>query len=138
MSLYFGLVGFLHAKYCAALPQLKTVQLDFWGTPYNYFDDSFLSTIEWVPKILATPPPSINEIVLCMRTNYGYATETAPLKDKIGIIDSDWSHLDRSLNGTQYPLLRILQIKMSRSAPEIMGDSWPKLLPIWCAETWQA
>ncbi|KAJ7812073.1 hypothetical protein B0H14DRAFT_2858045 [Mycena olivaceomarginata] len=124
-----GAVEFLHAEYCAALPHLKTIQFDFWGT-HSHFDDSFLSTIEWLPKILALLPPSIEEIVLCMKTNYWYATERASLKDKIGAID--WSHLDRSLTGTQYPLLRILKIKMSPSAADIMGDSWPKLLPI-CA-----
>ncbi|KAJ6476604.1 hypothetical protein DFH09DRAFT_1342353 [Mycena vulgaris] len=50
----------------AASPQLKSIQLDFWQQTfsYSYFDKAFLSTIEWLPKILALLPPSIEEIIL--------------------------------------------------------------------------
>ncbi|KAJ7143928.1 hypothetical protein C8R44DRAFT_759155 [Mycena epipterygia] len=128
-------VQFLHSGYCAALPQLKSIQLDFWGHTfsYSYFDKSFLSTIERLPKILALLPPSIEEIILSMDINHVFPAESAAPEHKLGTIN--WSRLDRSLTGSQYPSLRILKIRMNRYYPQVnqdMEEMWPKLLPI-CA-----
>ncbi|KAJ7143923.1 hypothetical protein C8R44DRAFT_864936 [Mycena epipterygia] len=131
-----GAVQILHSGYCAALPQLKSIQLDFWQQTfsYSYFDKSFLSKIEWLPKILALLPPSIEEIILSMEPNQVSPTESAAPEHKLGTIS--WFQLDQSLTGSQYPSLRILKIRMSpRYYPELeqhMEEMWPKLLPI-CA-----
>ncbi|KAJ7143930.1 hypothetical protein C8R44DRAFT_759157 [Mycena epipterygia] len=128
-----GAVQFLHSGYCAALPQLKSIQLDFWQQTfsYSYFDKSFLSTIEWLPKILALLPPSIEEIILSM--DKVSPMESAAPEHKLGTIK--WPQLDQSLTGSQYPSLRILKIRMPpcRYYPEVkkhMEGMWPKLLPI--------
>ncbi|KAJ6521452.1 hypothetical protein DFH09DRAFT_215556 [Mycena vulgaris] len=123
-------VHFLRSGYCAALPQLKSIQLEF-GQIYSYFDKSFLSTIEWLPKILALLPPSIEEIILSMDPNNLSPFESAASQHKLGTIN--WSRLDQSLTGSQYPSLRVLKIYMEK--PEVdqyMEEMWPKLLPI-CA-----
>ncbi|KAJ7103876.1 hypothetical protein C8R44DRAFT_808290, partial [Mycena epipterygia] len=131
-----GAVQFLHSGCCAALPQLKSIQLDFWGQTfsYSYFDKSFLSTIEWLPKILTLLPPSIEEIILSMEPYYVSPRETAAPTHKLGTIN--WSQLDQSLTGSQYPSLRILRIRMRRyyekELNQEMEEMWPKLLPI-CA-----
>ncbi|KAJ7143925.1 hypothetical protein C8R44DRAFT_864938 [Mycena epipterygia] len=131
-----GAVQFFHSGYCAALPQLKSIQLDFWGHTfsYSYFDNSFLSTIEWLPKILALLPPSIEEIILSMESSQVSPGESAAPEHKLGTID--WSRLDQSLTGSQYPSLRILKIRKHRYYPkevnQDMDEMWPKLLPI-CA-----
>ncbi|KAJ6573087.1 hypothetical protein DFH09DRAFT_1459516 [Mycena vulgaris] len=124
-----GAVQFLRSGYCVALPQLKSIQLDFWQQTfsYSYFDKAFLSTIEWLPKILALLPPSIEEIILLVE-------ESAAPEHKLGTIN--WSPLNKSLTGSQYPSLRILKIRMSRYHTKEMNqelqEMWPKLLPI-CA-----
>jgi hypothetical protein len=115
------------------MPQLKSIQLDFGSHTfsYSYFDKSFLSKIEWLPKILALLPPSSEEIILCMGLDHLSPRESAAPKYKLGTID--WLRLDRSLTGAQYPSLRILKIKMRRAYPEEvnkhMEGMWLKLLP---------
>ncbi|KAJ6521445.1 hypothetical protein DFH09DRAFT_215515 [Mycena vulgaris] len=132
-----GAVEFLRSGYCAALPQLKSIQLDFWQQTfsYSYFDKSFLSTIEWLPKILALLPPSIEETILSMDPNHVFPGESAASQHKFGTIN--WSRLDQSLTGSQYSSLRILKIRMPRcyymeEVDQYMEEMWPKLLPI-CA-----
>ncbi|KAJ6589325.1 hypothetical protein B0H19DRAFT_1248872 [Mycena capillaripes] len=134
-----GAVQFLRSGYLVALPQLQSIQLEFWQHTfsYSYFDKSFLSTIEWLPKIIALLPPSIEEITLSMEPNNLSHTESAAPKYKLGTID--WSRLDRSLNGSQYPSLRVMKIRMLRwccpdwkEVNQYMKEMWPKLLPI-CA-----
>ncbi|KAJ6521448.1 hypothetical protein DFH09DRAFT_1097744 [Mycena vulgaris] len=129
-----GAVKFLHSGYCAAFPQLKSIQLDFWDQTfsYSYFDKSFLSTIEWLPKILALLPSSIEEIILSMDPNHVSPRESAASQHKLGTIN--WSRLDQSLTGSQYPSLRILKIRMcgyhTTEENQYMEEMWPKLLPI--------
>ncbi|KAJ7441666.1 hypothetical protein B0H11DRAFT_2204737 [Mycena galericulata] len=131
-----GAVQFLRSGYCEALPQLKSIQLDFWEHTfsYSYFNKSFLSTIEWLPKILALLPPSIEEIILTMEPNPLRPEESAVPQHTLGSIN--WSQLDQSLTGSQYPLLRILKIKMSRywreEVERDVEEMWRNLLPI-CA-----
>ncbi|KAJ6471001.1 hypothetical protein C8R45DRAFT_1078407 [Mycena sanguinolenta] len=132
-----GAAQFLRLGYCAAMPQLKSVELDFWEDTfsYSYFDKSFLSTIKWLPKILALLPPSIEEIILSMEPNCLSPSESAAPKHKLGNIN--WSRLDQSLTGSQYPSLRLLEIRMScpyhpKEVKQEMEGMWPKLLPI-CA-----
>ncbi|KAJ7689777.1 hypothetical protein B0H17DRAFT_1331596 [Mycena rosella] len=126
-----GAAQFFRSGYCAALPQL-----DLHTFSYSYFDKSFLSTIEWLPKILALLPPSIGEIILSMNPNQVSPSESAAPKHKLGTIN--WSRLDQSLTGSQYPSLRILKIRMScpyhpKEVKQEMEEMWPKLLPI-CAK----
>ncbi|KAJ7473767.1 hypothetical protein B0H11DRAFT_2195456 [Mycena galericulata] len=131
-----GAVQFLRSGYCAALPQLKSIQLDFWGHTfsYSYFDKSFLSTIERLPKIIALLPPSIKEIILTMEPNTLHLEESAVPRHRLGSIN--WSQLDQSLTGSQYPLLRILTIRKSRywrkEVDQDVEEMWRNLLPI-CA-----
>ncbi|KAJ6462410.1 hypothetical protein DFH09DRAFT_1228124, partial [Mycena vulgaris] len=84
------------------LPQLKSIQLDFWQQTfsYSYFDKSFLSTIEGLPKILALLPPSM-----------AIEEKSATPQHKLGTIN--WSRLDQLLTGSQFPSFRILKIRMS-------------------------
>jgi hypothetical protein len=121
------------------MPQLKSIQLDFLEHTfsYSYFDKSFLSGIEWLPKFLALLPPSIEEIIVSMETNLLSPEESATPKHRLGTMD--WLRLDQSLTGAQYPSLRILKIQMSRDYlwQEVnnlkhMEEMWRKLLPI-CA-----
>lgn len=118
------------------MPQLKSIQLDFWSHTfsYSYFDKSFLSKIEWLPKILALLPLSIEEIILSMEPNQLPPRESAAPEHKLGTIN--WLRLDQSLTGAQYPSLRILKIKIPRAHVEEVNkhleEMWPKLLPI-CA-----
>ncbi|KAJ7441659.1 hypothetical protein B0H11DRAFT_2204733 [Mycena galericulata] len=131
-----GAVQFLRSGYCEALPQLKSIQLDFWGHTfsYSYFDKSFLSTIERLPKIIALLPPSIGEIILTMEPNTLPPEESAVPRNTLGSIN--WSQLDQSLTGSQYPLLRIFKIRMSRywrkEVERDVEEMWRNLLPI-CA-----
>ncbi|KAF7378313.1 hypothetical protein MSAN_00256900 [Mycena sanguinolenta] len=130
----FMISGEEGAGYCAALPQLKSVQLDFWchTFSYSYFDKSFLSTIKWLPKILALLPPSIEEIILSMEPNQVSPSESAAPEHKLGNIN--WPRLDQSLTGSQYPSLRILKIRSCPYYPKEVQEEiekmWPKLLPI--------
>ncbi|KAJ7724713.1 hypothetical protein DFH07DRAFT_854584 [Mycena maculata] len=123
---------FIDSGYCAALPQLKSIELGCW-------QQNFPRTIEWLPKILALLPPSIEEIILCIQAKLSPG-ERAPLEQKLG---TNWSRLDQSLSG--YPSLRTLKIRMSLGhyvypeEPEEeliikqeMEEMWLRLLPI-CA-----
>ncbi|KAJ7473768.1 hypothetical protein B0H11DRAFT_2035929, partial [Mycena galericulata] len=129
-----GAVQFLRSGYCEALPQLKSIQLDFWEHTfsYSYFDKSFLSTIERLPKIIALLPPSIGEIILTMEPNTLPPEESAVPRNTLGSIN--WSQLDQSLTGSQYPLLRIFKIRMSRywrkEVERDVEEMWRSLLPI--------
>jgi hypothetical protein len=115
------------------MSQLKSIQLDFWSHTfsYSYPDKSFLSGIEWLPKILALLPPSIEEIILSMDPHYLSPRESAVPEHKLGTIN--WRRLDQSLTGAQYPSLRILKIKIPRAYVEEVNkhteEMWPKLLP---------
>ncbi|KAJ6530841.1 hypothetical protein DFH09DRAFT_1326737 [Mycena vulgaris] len=99
---------FLRSGYCAALPQLKSIEVEFRQQTfsYSYFDKAFLSTIEWLPKILALLPPSIEKIILSMELLPVSRKESPAPEHKLGTIN--WPRLDKSLIGSQYPSLRIL------------------------------
>ncbi|KAJ7181374.1 hypothetical protein C8R43DRAFT_969048, partial [Mycena crocata] len=122
---------FLRSGYCAALPKLKSIELDSWSNTfaYSFGHKSFLRKIEWLPKILALLPPSIEEIILSVQVFFQYS------EDGFGSID--WPQLDRSLTGSQYPLLSKLKIQMpvfmAAEVNQHLKEVWPKLLPI-CAE----
>ncbi|KAJ7726306.1 hypothetical protein DFH07DRAFT_852806 [Mycena maculata] len=124
---------FLSSGYCAALPQLKSIELEFGWQPLPW-------TIKWLPKILALLPTSIEEVILFMTIDLPPSERVAP-EHKLHTID--WSRLDRSLTGSQYLSLRILKIGMLLTAnlysvekklrmKQEMKEMWPKLLPI-CA-----
>ncbi|KAJ7723075.1 hypothetical protein B0H16DRAFT_344307 [Mycena metata] len=142
-----GAEEFLRSDYCAAMPQLKSLQLDFWQHTfsYSYFDKSFLSNIELLPKLLALVPPSIEELILSMEPNVLNPRKTATSQQhtlspgatqhRLGTIN--WSRLDQSLTGSRCPSLRTLKLVMPHCyyAEEIdkeMEQMWANLLPL-CA-----
>ncbi|KAJ7726314.1 hypothetical protein DFH07DRAFT_782754 [Mycena maculata] len=121
---------FLDSGYCAALPQLKSITLIFES-------QTVLWTIEWLPKILALLPTSIEEVILFLTIDPPPSEHAVP-EHKLHTIN--WSRLDQSLTGLQYPSLHILKIRMSAefypftTAEELkqVMEWWLKLLPI-CA-----
>ncbi|KAJ7743608.1 hypothetical protein B0H16DRAFT_1561086 [Mycena metata] len=140
-----GAEKFLRSDYCAAMPHLKSLQLDFWGHifSYSYFDKSFLSKIELLPKILALVPPSIEELILSMEPNVLDPRKTATSQQhtlspgatqhRLGSIK--WSRLDQLLTGSRYPSLRTLKLVMphcyyAEGIDEEMKQMWANLLPL--------
>ncbi|KAJ7100899.1 hypothetical protein B0H15DRAFT_995557 [Mycena belliarum] len=122
---------FLDSGYCAAMPQLRSIQLDFLG--YTSFLDhkSLPVKIERLPEIVASLPRSIEEITLSMDLDTIAQYESTAPEYKPGSVN--WDQLDQSLSGPRYPCLRTLTIRMLRIlTPRVaqeMKERWPKLLP---------
>ncbi|KAJ7181377.1 hypothetical protein C8R43DRAFT_941224 [Mycena crocata] len=115
--------------YCAALPQLKFIEIEFLGEAFAYSlaDKSFLRIIELLPKIVALLSPSIEEIILTVGTD--------PLHCEDGLGTIDWPQLDRSLTGSQYPLLKKLKVQIPGFGADEINQH---LKDLWLKECWKS